>query len=558
MARGVMSRLRALLWLLLILSALPALAAPVLEFASLRQGDIQYWRVVGDTQPVAVGLPDGLGTPLGSVWKLFVHAYLIDQASHPADYVCGGRVPEEIYCCSPGGSIGRDQALLRSCGLYFEPARLGLNAAEWSRYWQERGAPIWLQRLSSMQADTQVSVASLLQALNSVPAMVRRKTGSTLLARVLTDRDAILVQQFGGLLRAKTYSWHLPGQSTVRVGGAAGWLADGSPVWIRGPGTSATVLRQAANRLPTTLLEGLDGGGSCVQVAMFSRHGLREVRGEDGRLAHPGRLSGRFVAHFRNGNSLPFVSAGELSLLPGDTPQLVARLTENEYVARVLEREAAAEPLAAARALAVVARSYLRQEAHRSGECLSIADTSASQRVLPSPASLAARRVAAWTDSLILSGAQVHYHLDQPGVDRLAWSQAVQWAVAGASFDTILQRVWPKASLASTDSPLATDCAALPEAEHWLSLQTPRWRQQLRGEDGFEAPNLPAVCQLDTGNPYADTGRGRIYARGLRGLEDRLTLAHEYLHLAFAQHPHGKDENYIEGWTRRLLLGGAQ
>jgi uncharacterized protein YfaQ (DUF2300 family) len=42
--------------------------------------------------------------------------------------------------------------------------------------------------------------------------------------------------------------------------------------------------------------------------------------------------------------------------------------------------------------------------------------------------------------------------------------------------------------------------------------------------------------------------------RGVRSLQDRLDLTHEYLHLAFEAHPNGQDETYIEGLARHLLL----
>jgi len=42
--------------------------------------------------------------------------------------------------------------------------------------------------------------------------------------------------------------------------------------------------------------------------------------------------------------------------------------------------------------------------------------------------------------------------------------------------------------------------------------------------------------------------------RPLRSQQDRLALTHEYLHLAFAAHPDGLDEAFVETWARRLIL----
>jgi uncharacterized protein YfaQ (DUF2300 family) len=210
----------------------------------------------------------------------------------------------------------------------------------------------------------------------------------------------------------------------------------------------------------------------------------------------------------------------------------------------------------AARALAIVARTYLIQNAGHEHGCLALDDSSASQRVAPSPAGAAARAVAAWSDSLVLDGVAVQYHLDQPGPNRLAWRDAVARARAGERFDRILATAFPQSSLASSDSPLASDCLHLSNAEAWLKERLPRWQRALAREDGFEPVPAPAVCRLQRGYPHADLERGRIHAPGLEGREARLTLAHEYLHLAFRHHPRGLDENYIEATARRLQPEG--
>ncbi|ORB30091.1 SpoIID/LytB domain-containing protein, partial [Mycobacterium paraseoulense] len=85
------------------------------------------------------------------------------------------------------------------------------------------------------------------------------------------------------------------------------------------------------------------------------------------------------------------------------------RVSREEYVARVLEREASAQPKEAARALAVTIRTYLLQNAAPRGECLAIDDSSQRQRVAPRPASAPTRRIAAWSADLVLAGATVNY-----------------------------------------------------------------------------------------------------------------------------------------------------
>jgi len=267
-------------------------------------------------------------------------------------------------------------------------------------------------------------------------------------------------------------------------------------------------------------------------------------------VAASGPLQGDYRVEFASGNQLDIHSDGELFLL-NDT--LVARLDREEYVARVLQREATAEPAEAAKALAVAIRTYLLQNATRHGDCLSIDDSSQRQRVAPRPASAEARDIAAWTRDLVLAGSTVTYHSDQPGPDKLSWQHAVEQANAGQRYDAILLHAYPRASLSRWDNPVAS-CEALPAAQDWLQKQRRGWRPRLESETGYNEVSTFAVCRLTFGRPYVDRERQRIYVRGVLSLQDRLDLTHEYLHLAFEAHPNGQDETYIEGLARHLLL----
>ena len=261
-----------------------------------------------------------------------------------------------------------------------------------------------------------------------------------------------------------------------------------------------------------------------------------------------------YRVEFANGNQLDIHSAGELFLQQDPAAQrLVARLDREEYVARVLQREATSEPVEAAKALAVAIRTYLLQNAGRSGECLSIDDSSNRQRVAPRPATAQARAIAAWTSDLVLAGTQVTYHSDLKAPDKLSWQQAVEQARSGQRYDAILLHAYPRASLSRWDNPVAS-CEPLPAAQEWLLQQRRRWRQPLEQEIGYNEISQFAVCRLSFGRPYVDRERQRIYVRGVLSLQDRLDLTHEYLHLAFEAHPNGQDETYIEGLARHLLL----
>lgn len=531
-----------------------ALATPApLQFAWAGPQGNQLVQLASSGSAERQPLPAGLQTPLGSLWKLFVYAWLVDTGSQEPAYACEGQNRDEVYCCTAGASIARDQALVRSCGLYFEPQRLKLDPAQWRTYWQARQAPAWLLDLAALQPQARVPVAELLQVLAALPA--QQQARQVLLDVAVTAADGQAVGWLGGRLRVKTWSWVGDQGPQSRQGGFAGWLADGTPVWAEGRGTSQRVLRDYAQALGG-FLPALPArpSGQCVEVALFSRYPLLGVQQPDGKPAAQGALRGEYDVGFANGSRLAVQGDGELFLLrEASGLRLVARLDREEYVARVLEREAAAQPAEAARALAVAIRTYLQQNATRQGECLSIDDSSSQQRVAPRPASSEARAVANWTRDLVLAGSAVTYHAELQAVDKLSWRHAVEQAGAGLRYDQILARAYPRASLSRWDNPVAS-CEPLPDAERWLHHQRRSWRQALDQEAGYNEVSQLAVCRLAYGRPHVDRERQRIYVRGLLSLQDRLALTHEYLHLAFEAHPNGQDETYIEGLARHLLL----
>lgn len=537
--------IRRLLWLLI--GLMPALATAQDEPLRVAyQGELLS---LSQTQLIArEPLPPSLEAPLGSLWKLFVYAWLVDTGAREPAYECHGQSKEEVYCCTAGGRIERDQALVKSCGLYFEPARLGISAADWRIYWQARQAPSWLLDLPSVQPAQRVSVVGLLKVLASLPAQGQARR--VLLDVVLNAADGNVVGELGGRLRAKTWSWLGDHDPQSRQGGFAGWTVDGAPVWAGGRGTSQMILRHYGQALTTVLPTAWPAeAGRCVEVGLFSKYPLAKLSTGE-RTVTSGPLQGDYRVEFANGNALDIHSNGELFLLDG---KLVARLDREEYVARVLEREAKAQPAEAAKALAVAIRTYLLQNATRHGECLSIDDSSNRQRVAPRPASAESRNIAAWTADLVLAGSTVTYHSDQPGPDKLAWQQAVEQANAGQRYDAILLHAYPRASLSRWDNPVAS-CEALPAAQDWLQKQRRGWRPKLASETGYNEVSTFAVCKLAFGRPFVDRERQRIYVRGVLTLQDRLDLTHEYLHLAFEAHPNGQDETYIEGLARHLLL----
>ncbi len=96
-------------------------------------------------------------------------------------------------------------------------------------------------------------------------------------------------------------------------------------------------------------------------------------------------------------------------------------------------------------------------------------------------------------------------------------------------------------------------CDHLPTLEAWLSRHAERWDAALSAEPGYERPTHVDVCRLDGRWPFADNHQDRVYVRRLETTDDQVTLAHEYLHLAFKHFPSGHDERYVETTARRLV-----
>lgn len=550
-----------------------------LQAAGFDGDSLLFARLGGQTQETTIQPPiflrikangiqpaEDVKAPLGSLWKLFVYTYAIDRAIPMPVYVCHEQrnfSREETYCCNPGQAVAQDAALAQSCGLFFEPARLHLDTQDWRMYWSRKAPQVqWLADLGQLKPALQVSVASLLQALSGIDGKARERAESALLGVVLYGRGQSALRYLGGRYRVKTFTWTHPQRPDSVVGGAAGWTSNGSAVWFGALGSSVKVLQDYAPQL-AAVAEGENGNerqARCVDVTLFARYPVKRISAmPDSVTLAPGTvqdLRGSFQVEFANGKKLVMQAENEIRL-NWDTarPVLSARLDENEYIARVIDREGLATEKEAARALSIVARTYLLQNAAQHGECLAIADSSRTQRVSPNPASAAARDVAAFTAGLILQGVNAQYRLSTTGKNVLSWKNAVAHAKAGMQFDEILQRSFEHASLASVNG--ETDCKPLPEAERWLHTQARHWRYALQSEPGFVAPQ-PQVCLLSFGNPYSDMSRQRIYVRGRSSLNNRITLAHEYLHLAFSAYPSGQDEEYIEQWARRLIEGESR
>jgi uncharacterized protein YfaQ (DUF2300 family) len=538
------------------------------ELAWLRDGKVTRVSLGNGAAPAQAAAPSDK-VPLGSLWKIFVYAYLVETRAQESAYVCSAAAPaeqagEDHYCCNPGESISRDPALARSCAPYFAPARLGITATGWQAMWKPRSKAPWLLDVAHLRPETEASVADILEALQAMPPQARSAARAALLQTGMEGYGREAWPQLGSGIRYKTYSWHRADGSAF--GGAAGWLADGTPFWFGARGSSRTALATWAAPLAKALPEPrwreaghANDDASCVDVDFFARYPLRAVwKGDAPVEAKAGALDGRYRLQFANGNWLTINARGELMLTAAEVaaPAISGRMTINDYVARVVDREGGGAPTQAARALAVAARTYLLQNANFEGACWHIADSTQTQRVSANPPTDAAMAAAWFTDDIVLSGVPVRYHRDAAGANRLSWNDAVAHAAAGWGFERILAEAYPKATLATVGG--RSECARLDAAETWLAHAASGWNNRLRREPGFEPlDKVPNVCALgqDQGHPYSDQRRLRIYVRGWRSLDERITLAHEYLHLALRFHPHGADEDYVERLARQLIEG---
>lgn len=528
-----------------------------------RDGRVEA-RVLNQSVP-ASSLPTMV--PVGSLWKLFVFAYSVERRIASAPYVCTaatGRIADEHYCCAPGEGIHRDRALARSCAPFFEPSRLGIAPSEWREHWRAANAPTWITDIRAMHPDTRVSLADLLATLAAISPRTRDEARHALLEVGFAGYGRDARAELGTGIRYKTYTWHRADRPDVTIGGAAGWLADGTPFWFGARGSSRAALTAWASQIASAqpaakrnahLAKSAVGASdpTCVQVDFFARYPIRNVLHEQ-KPDHwmPGTLHGRVRVEFENGTWLLVTSAARLRLDTTEGKKISGRFTLNEYVARVIDREASASQREASRALAIAARTYLLQNAAFEGGCWRIEDSTRTQRVSPNPPSEAALGVAWFTDEQILRNVEVRYHRDAPGVDRMSWDHAVAQAARGDHFETILATAYPRGELVTMAG--NADCSRIGAAEAWLTKTAPRWARRLSAEAGYEPLGAALrVCTLGDGRPYADQARLRIYVRGWRSLDERIGLAHEYLHLAFRNHPRGNDEVFVERLARQLV-----
>ncbi len=128
-----------------------------------------------------------------------------------------------------------------------------------------------------------------------------------------------------------------------------------------------------------------------------------------------------------------------------------------------------------------VAIRTLQQNANQEGDCLTIPDSSATQRVSASPATTGARTMTAWTQDLIYAA-----------IGSLSWQSRYRRDTflaashgpgrAGERYDQILAFAYPDNSLSRWE--LTLNLPVITQSESLAGEKMPQWRRILQGETG--------------------------------------------------------------------------
>lgn len=533
-----------------------------LHVATLNGNEFYEFYKFSPTKTTKINLSQNHFTPMGSLWKLFVYVYLIGTNRHLHKFSCKGKSIQETFCCTKGGYIKADQALYRSCGLFFKPNRLGISSLQWNTFWKQKNSLSysWLINLKKIEPNTNIPVRELLVTLQKISKnkIIFGKVQSTL-AKVFTQGTAKgAFRHLGLMLRVKTFTWDDPKDYRKFVGGFAGWLPNGNAVWVLGQGSSRMVLKKWGKQLKTLFDKKLvNPSKECVHVRFLSRYPIQEVYTLPHRKkAKEGRLYGKYLLYLKNGKKVFFQSNYDILYeVVRNKKRLTGIFNLNDYIARVLEREVKLKPAEATKAFAITIRTYLLQNAKKYGDCYFISDSTRYQRVSLNPPRKQAKIFSYWTDSIVLKGGgSVHYHLSHPKKNVLSWIYAKKMAEEGMYYDQILKVAFPQSKIGVMDLRRNQSCERLLKAESWLRVQRYRWKKDLVQLSGYVQPQNIEVCKMRSGNPFMDFRQNRIYASPLYNLDAKIALVHEYLHLAFMNHPRTMDEFFIEKIARKLVL----
>jgi uncharacterized protein YfaQ (DUF2300 family) len=497
-------------------------------------------------------------TVLGSLSKLYLYSYIKEKNISVAPFTCKGLLKEESFCCQKGETINLETALKRSCGLFFENRRIGIRSKDWKTFWVNKNidAP-WLLDFKRFGPQSVVTISELLISLQGLSL----STVDEVLRKVTSEGTGVQgFDFFGSYPRIKTFTWDHPDDGKKFIGGFAGYLPDKTFIFARGEGKSHEVISQVAPALEKHWAFSGTEETECVRVQFFKSYPFKKLTvlktAEDVRM---GPLKNeKYQVLFKNNKTFEFDGSPELTLTSWEgRPLLIGKFNLTQYVARVIEREFSPREVKASEALSIVARTYLYQNAKRQTACYDAPDSSSFQRVGASKPSPLAQRIASKTADLLISEKNVMYHSTKSSPGRISWTDAVTLQNQHMTFSQILNVYYPNGRVELQTSKNDSQCSELPLAMSWLSKESIKWRRLLLSQYGFELPDGVRICQSTLGSPYLNHESKEIYIEQFSETEDLISIAHEWLHLAFSHHPLGKDEKELDQLARRIVLKGS-
>lgn len=400
-------------------------------------------------------LPPHLKAPLGSLWKLLVYVFLEENQRTPSPYQCHGKNwKQEYFCCKRGKSIQMDAALYQSCGLFFDLERISIARGEWYHFWRSRlQIPYpWLLRLENVKSETQVPIREILlvfyqlRKLQKTQSKLHSLLSKVFLQGTLKESLKILNQ----VVRVKTYTWDHPFELKKYVGGFAGWLRDGSIVWMMGEGTSSQIVKNWERDLYPFLYRQskLEKSRECVLVPFFPHQSIQEIQQlPRGEKVFYGILKGKYRLFFEDGTVFDFESQGELTFDQVEgKKRLEGTLDIHEFIARVIGQNPlgkSAEEVS--KALAIVIRSALYQTGIIQG-CY-FAPIIQAQQITLKPANDWGKHISYWTQGLILDTEKTPDWFQQ-----FSQEKALQLAQQGFLYDKILYELFPLSHVAFQSS----------------------------------------------------------------------------------------------------------
>ncbi len=483
---------------------------------------------------------------LGSLWKLYAYAYLkINQTPVP-DFFPTGEDTEEIFCGKKGDVVTAEKALAQSCGLYFEPKRLGLAYKDWKKFWNKNGGKTWYSRILIEQHQLTLPISEILKSLdelrhhNEIGPLLKFALSNV----VLNGTARVGLGALGSRLVLKTFT---VGDNGHYVGGFAGWTHEGPVVWYQGQGKSHEVIERDAGVLSDWLTErAISRDRGCVKVKHFARYPIKALRNDrEEPVTAAQELRGLYTIEFTNGKKLNFTaSAGQ----GWDGSSIHGSYQIDDYVARVVEREFGVTPMASAEAMAIVARSYLYQNATKlADQCWGIEDSTHFQRVGIHAPSQQTRKIVIKTSEFILDSEKpVHYHLR-------TWLKAKKLAEKNTSWPEILGQLYPEMNI-TMRRPLAVwDCLPMFRAEKWMARNKPRIDRYVKEKLHMREIVDVKVCQTPYLQPFSLMKEKRIFLNKFEDSEDQISLVHEYFHFYLSQTHRARDEKYIDQLAKEAL-----